>query len=44
MIEVREAKDGDLILPEGLIAPGDRHMKVRRLPLGTIAVLSNLTP
>lgn len=45
MIEVREAKDGDLVLPgRALIAPGDRHMKVRRLPLGTIAVLSGSEP
>ena len=41
-LEVKEAGDGDLILPgRALIARGDRHLKVKRLPLGDIAVLSN---
>lgn len=41
-IKVKEASDGDLILPgRALIAPGDRHLKVRRMPLGAIAVLSD---
>ncbi|MDH4161463.1 MAG: chemotaxis response regulator protein-glutamate methylesterase [Nitrospirota bacterium] len=41
-IEVKEAQDGDLVLPgRALIAPGDRHLKVKRLPLGAIAVLSD---
>jgi two-component system chemotaxis response regulator CheB len=41
-IEVKEASDGDLLLPgRALVAPGDRHLKVRRLPLGSIAVLSD---
>jgi two-component system chemotaxis response regulator CheB len=41
-IEVKEASEGDLVLPgRALIAPGDRHLKVKRLPLGTIAVLSD---
>lgn len=40
-IEVKEARDGDLVLPgRALIAPGNRHLKIKRLPLGTIAVLS----
>ena len=44
-IEVREAKEGDLVLPgRALIAPGNRHLKVKRLPLGTIAVLSDAPP
>jgi two-component system chemotaxis response regulator CheB len=44
-IEVKEAKDGDLVLPgRALIAPGGRHLKVKRMPLGTIAVLSNSPP
>lgn len=44
-IEVKEAKDGDLVLPgRALIAPGNKHLKVKRLPLGTIAVLSNSPP
>lgn len=41
-IEVKEAKDGDLVLRgRVLVAPGNRHLKVKRLPLGTIAVLSD---
>lgn len=41
-IDVKEAEDGDLILPgRALIAPGDRHLKVKRLPLGAIAMLSD---
>lgn len=41
-IEVKEAMDGDLVSAgRALIAPGDRHLKIKRNPLGTIAVLSN---
>jgi len=41
-IEVKEAKDGDLALPgRALIAPGDRHIRIKRQALGTIAILSN---
>lgn len=41
-IEVKEARDGDLVLPgRALVAPGDRHLKVRKKALGTIAVLSD---
>ncbi len=41
-LEVRQAQEGDLLLPRRvLIAPGNRHLKVKRLPLGSIAVLSN---
>jgi two-component system chemotaxis response regulator CheB len=44
-IEVKEAAEGDLVLPgRALIAPGDRHLKVKKMPLGTIAVLSSLPP
>jgi len=44
-IEVKEASEGDLVLPgRALIAPGNRHLKVKRLPLGTIAVLSDTPP
>lgn len=40
-IEVKEAKDGDLILPgRALIAPGNRHMKVTRLQLGAITSIT----
>ena len=44
-IEVKEAHDGDLVVPgRALIAPGGRHLKIKRLPLGTIAVLSDTEP
>ncbi len=44
-IEVKEAKDGDLVLPgRALIAPGNRHLKIKRMSLGTIAVLSDAPP
>ncbi|HET8667515.1 MAG TPA: chemotaxis-specific protein-glutamate methyltransferase CheB, partial [Terriglobales bacterium] len=40
-IEVKEAQSGDLLLAgRALICPGNRHIKVRRMPLGDIAVLS----
>ena len=43
-IEVKEAKDGDLIIPgRALIAPGDWHLKVKRIMDNTIAVLSKST-
>ena len=45
MIEVKEAQDGDLVLPgRALIARGNRHLKVKRLPLGAIAVQSDAPP
>ena len=41
-LEVKEAMDGDLLLAgRVLIAPGDRHLKIKRNPLGTVAVLSS---
>jgi two-component system chemotaxis response regulator CheB len=41
-IEVKEARDGDLLLPgRALIAPGERHLMVRRMDSETIAVLSD---
>ena len=41
-LEVKEAQSGD-ILAAGrvLICPGDRHIKVRRMPLGNVVVLSS---
>jgi two-component system chemotaxis response regulator CheB len=41
-LEVKEAQSGD-ILAAGrvLICPGDRHIKVRRMPLGDVVVLSS---
>ena len=44
-LEVKEAKDGDLVLPgRALIAPGNKHLKIKRLPLGTISVISSSPP
>ena len=41
-IEVKEARSGDLLVAgRALIAPGNRHLKVRRMPLGPVAVLSD---
>ena len=41
-LRVKEAQSGDLLVPgRVLICPGSRHMKVKRLPLGDIAVLSD---
>jgi len=44
-IAVKEACEGDLVLAgRALVAPGDRHLKIKRMPLGTIAVLSTAPP
>ncbi len=44
-IEVQEAKSGDLLLAgRALICPGNRHMMVRRMPRGDMAVLSDGLP
>jgi two-component system, chemotaxis family, protein-glutamate methylesterase/glutaminase len=44
-IEVKEARSGDMLLAgRALICPGNRHMKVRRLPQGDIAVLDDHPP
>lgn len=44
-IDVKEAKDGDTILPgRVLIAPGGRHMRVKRMNLGSIVILSGSPP
>jgi two-component system chemotaxis response regulator CheB len=41
-MRVKEAQSGDLLQAgRVLICPGSRHMKVKRLPLGDIAVLSD---
>lgn len=41
-MEVKEARDGDLVIPgRVLIAPGDRHMKIKKTDLSTIVVLSS---
>jgi len=41
-LRVKEAQSGDLLMPgRVLICPGSRHLKVKRLPLGNVAVLSD---
>ena len=40
-ISVKEAQSGDLLLAgRALVCPGSRHLKVKRLPLGDVAVLT----
>jgi two-component system chemotaxis response regulator CheB len=40
-LRVKEAQSGDVLQPgRVLICPGSRHIKVKRLPLGDIALLS----
>ncbi len=44
-IEVQEARSGDLLLAgRALICPGNRHIMVRRMPRGDMAVLSDSAP
>jgi two-component system chemotaxis response regulator CheB len=39
-LRVKEAQSGDILQPgRVLICPGSRHMKVKRMPLGDVAVL-----
>jgi len=41
-IDVKEAQSGDLLIAgRALICPGDRHIKVRKMPLGNTVVLSD---
>ena len=41
-LQVKEAQSGDLLLAgRVLISPGNRHMKVRRMPVGDVVVLSD---
>lgn len=41
-IDVKEAQSGDLLIAgRALICPGDRHIKLRRMPLASTAVLSD---
>ena len=41
-IKVKEAQSGDLLLAgRALICPGSRHLKVKRMPLGDVVVLSD---
>jgi two-component system chemotaxis response regulator CheB len=44
-IRVKEAQSGDLLVAgRALICPGNRHMKVKKLPLGNVAVLADEAP
>jgi two-component system chemotaxis response regulator CheB len=41
-LRVKEAQSGDVLQPgRVLICPGSRHLKVKRLPLGDVAVLAD---
>src|SRR5947209_6736343 len=41
-IDVQEAHSGDVLLAgRALICPGNRHLRVRRMPLGDVAVLGD---
>jgi two-component system chemotaxis response regulator CheB len=41
-LNIKEAQSGDILHPgRVLICPGSRHLKVKRLPLGDVAVLSD---
>ena len=41
-IEVKEAKSGDLLLPgRVLVCPGNKHMRVKHMPLGDVVVLTD---
>jgi two-component system chemotaxis response regulator CheB len=41
-LNVKEAQSGDLLVAgRVLISPGNRHLKVKRLPLGDVAILSD---
>jgi two-component system chemotaxis response regulator CheB len=41
-ITVKEAQSGDLLLAgRALICPGNRHLKVKRLPMGDVVVLND---
>ena len=41
-IDVKEAQSGDLLVAgRALICPGNRHIKVRRMPLGSTVVLTD---
>jgi two-component system chemotaxis response regulator CheB len=44
-IRVKEAQSGDLLVAgRALICPGNRHMKVRKLPLGNVVLLGDEAP
>jgi two-component system, chemotaxis family, protein-glutamate methylesterase/glutaminase len=44
-LDVQEARSGDLLIAgRALVCPGNRHMMVRRMPRGDMAVLSDAPP
>lgn len=44
-IEVKEARDGDMVVPgRAIIAPGGRHIKVKKTNLGSVVIVSNVPP
>jgi two-component system chemotaxis response regulator CheB len=44
-IRVKEAQSGDLLVAgRALICPGNRHMKVKKLPLGNVSLLTDDGP
>lgn len=44
-IEVKEARDGDMVIPgRAIIAPGGRHIKVKKTNLGAVVIVSNSPP
>jgi two-component system chemotaxis response regulator CheB len=44
-IRVKEAQSGDLLVAgRALISPGNRHMRVKRLPLGNVVLLNEEAP
>jgi two-component system chemotaxis response regulator CheB len=44
-LEVREAEDGDVVLPgQALLAPGDFHLRLQRTARGVVARLDQGTP
>jgi two-component system chemotaxis response regulator CheB len=41
-IDVREARSGDLLVRgRALVCPGNKHMKVKRMPLGDVVILND---
>lgn len=41
-IDVKQARSGDMLLAgRALVCPGNRHLRVRRMPLGEVAVLGD---
>jgi two-component system chemotaxis response regulator CheB len=44
-VRVKEAQSGDLLMAgRVLVCPGNRHLKVKKLPLGNVAVLAEEAP